>query len=155
MTFWRLIHLFALFYLAAGIGLAVVPIWKAWLAEELETKVRNLQDAHTNEQFFLLPGFITSLFSGYAWAAAEGYNVITTGWLVALQVVMWVNIFIFLSLMGVGLRRVRVLALMAQKRGETTDELREAMADNVPVVFGTLIVISFPIMTWLAVAKPF
>ncbi len=155
MTFWRLVHLFALFYLAAGIGLTVVPIWKAWLAGELSEKVRFLQDAHTNEQFYLLPGFIASLFSGYAWAAAGGYNVITTGWLVALQIIMWVNIFVFMTLMGVGLRRVRFLALAAQKRGETTDELREAMADNVPLVFGTLIVISFPIMTWLAIVKPF
>lgn len=155
MTFWRLVHLLALFYLAAGIGLTVVPIWKAWMHSELETKVRYLQEAHTHEQLYLLPGFIASLFSGYAWAAAGGYNVITTGWLVALQVVMWVNIFIFMTLMGVGLRRVRLLALTAQKRGETTEELREAMADNVPVVFGTLILISFPVMTWLAVAKPF
>jgi hypothetical protein len=155
VTFWRLVHLLALFYLAAGIGLTVVPIWKAWLHGELEAKVRYLQEAHTHEQFYLLPGFIASLFSGYAWAAAGDYNVITTGWLVALQIVMWVNIFIFMTLMGVGLRRVRLLALSAQKRGQTTEELREAMADNVPVVFGTLILVSFPVMTWLAVAKPF
>jgi hypothetical protein len=155
VTFWRLIHLFALFYLATGIGATIVPVWKAWLANELQEKVLHLLEAHKNEQYFLLPGFIATVFTGYAWAAAAGHNVITNGWLVALQILTWVNIFIFLPLMGVGLRRVRLLALAARKRGEETEELRNAMADNVPVVFGTLIALSFPVMTWLAVAQPF
>ena len=59
------------------------------------------------------------------------------------------------GLMGVGLRRVRFLALAARKRGEMTEELRSAMADNVPVVFGTLIVLTIPVMVWLPVFKPF
>jgi len=37
-----------------------------------------------------------------------------------------VDLFIFIPLMGVGLRRVRYLALAAQKQGEVTDELRDA-----------------------------
>ena len=36
-----------------------------------------------------------------------------------------------------------------------TDELRNALDERVPVVFGTLMVVSVPIMTWLAVYKPF
>ena len=63
--------------------------------------------------------------------------------------------FIFLPLMGVGLRRVRLLALVAKHQGEMTDELRDALADNVPVVFGTVLTLSIPIMVWLAVYKPF
>ena len=66
-----------------------------------------------------------------------------------------VDVFIFLPLMGVGLRRVRLLALQAQKRGETTEELQAALNDRVPVVFGTLMVITVPVMTWLAISKPF
>ena len=57
--------------------------------------------------------------------------------------------------MGVGLRRVRLLALQAQKRGEMTEELQDALNDRVPVVFGTMMVITVPVMTWLAIAKPF
>jgi hypothetical protein len=36
-----------------------------------------------------------------------------------------------------------------------TEEFREALADNVPLVFGTLIVLSIPVMVWLPVFKPF
>lgn len=155
MTFWRFLHILAILYLVAGVGNTVVPVWKAWLVQTIEEKALHLQDAHRNEQFFLLPGMIATLFTGYAWAAAEDYNVVTTGWLVALQVLTFANLFIFLPLMGVGLRRVRYLALSARKHGEITDELRDALADNVPLVFGTLIALSIPVMVWLPVFKPF
>ena len=155
MTFWRFVHILALLYLVAGIGNTVVPIWKAWLAQTIEEKALFLQDAHRNETFFLLPGMIATLFSGYAWAAAAEYNVVTTGWLVALQIITFVDLFIFLPLLGVGLRRVRYLALAAKKHGEVTPELKDALADNVPLVFGTLIALTIPVMTWLAVFKPF
>ena len=155
MTTWRFIHLLALFYFMAGVGNTVVPVWKAWMAETLEEKALLLQDAQRNETFFLLPGMIAVLFSGYAWAASEDYNVITTGWLVALQVLTLVDLFIFVPLMGVGLRRVRYLALAAKKHGEMTDEFRDALADNVTLVFGTLIVLTVPVMVWLPVYKPF
>jgi hypothetical protein len=36
-----------------------------------------------------------------------------------------------------------------------TEELRDALADNVPVVFATAITLSVPVMVWLAVYKPF
>jgi hypothetical protein len=155
VTFWRFVHLLALLYMMAGVGNTIVPIWKAWAAQALEEKALYLQDAQRNETFFLLPGFIAVLFSGYAWATAAGWNVVTTGWLVALQVLTLVDLLIFLPLMGVGLRRVRYLALAARKRGETTPELQEALADNVPLVFGTLIVFTVPFMVWLPVFKPF
>lgn len=155
MTFWRFIHILALFYFMAGVGNTVVPVWKAWLAQTLEEKALHLQDAHRNETFFLLPGMIATLFSGYAWTASEGYNVVTTGWLVALQVLTFADLFIFLPLLGVGLRRVRYLALASKKHGEITDELRDALADNVPLVFGTLIALTIPLMVWLPVYKPF
>ena len=62
---------------------------------------------------------------------------------------------VFLPLLGVGLRRVRLLALQSRKRGEASAELRDALADRVPVVFGTAIALSMPLMAWLAVWKPF
>ncbi|MDA0814990.1 MAG: DUF2269 family protein [Chloroflexi bacterium] len=155
MTFWRFVHLLGLLYFMAGIGNTVVPIWKAWLAQEIEQKALHLQDAQRNEVFFLLPGLLAVFFSGYAWAAAGGYNVVTTGWLVALQVITFFDLFIFLPLMGVGLRRVHYLALAAKKHGDVTPELRDALADNVPLVFGTLMVLTIPVMVWLAVFKPF
>ena len=155
MTLWRLLHILSLCLMMAGVGGTLVPIWRAWATEQIERRVMLLEEAHRNETLMLLPGTIALMFSGYAWATASGVNVIVTWWLVALQVLTMVDLFIFIPLMGVGLRRVRYLALAAEKQGKVTDELRDAMADNVPLVFSTLIAITIPIMVWLPVFKPF
>ena len=155
MDVWRLLHLLSMCLMMAGVGGTVVPIWRAWGAEEVERRALYLDEAHRNEQLMLLPGTIAMMFSGYAWATAAGHNVIVTWWLVALQVLTMVDLFIFIPLMGVGLRRVRYLALAAEKQGAITDELRDAMADNVPLVFSTLIAVTIPLMVWLPVFKPF
>ena len=152
---WRALHILALFWMMGGIGNVVVPVWKAWSADEIEVKALLLSDAERNETAWLLPGMIATAVTGFAWAAADDWNVISTGWLLALVLVFAVDIFIFLPLMGVGLRRVRLLALQARKQGAVTEELRDALADNVPLVFGTLIMVSVPVMVWLPVFKPF
>ena len=152
---WRALHMLALFWMMAGIGNVVVPIWRAWSAEEIEVKALLLSDAGRNERTWLLPGMLAAGLTGFAWAAAEDLNVFRTGWLLALVLVFALDIFIFLPLMSVGLRRVRLLALQARKRGAVSDELRDALADNVPLVFGTLIMVSVPVMVWLPVFKPF
>ena len=155
MDFWRLIHILSLCLMMAGVGGTLVPIWRAWATEAIERRIMLLEEAHRNETLMLLPGTIALMFTGYAWATASGVNVIVTWWLVALQVLTMVDLFIFIPLMGVGLRRVRFLALAAQKQGEVTPELKDAMADNVPLVFSTLIAITIPLMVWLPVFKPF
>ena len=114
-----------------------------------------LSEAQQNEARWLIPGVIAVVFSDFGWAAAENMNFFGTGWLLAKMVIYAVDVFIFLPLLGVGLRRVRYLALQAQKQGESTPELREALEDRVPVVFGTLIVITIPVMVALAVFRPF
>ena len=155
MDFWRLIHILSLCLMMAGVGGTLVPIWRAWATEAIERRVMLLEEAHRNETLMLLPGTIALMFTGYAWATASGVNVIVTWWLVVLQVLTMVDLFIFIPLMGVGLRRVRFLALAAQKQGEITPELKDAMADNVPLVFSTLIALTIPLMVWLPVFKPF
>ena len=57
--------------------------------------------------------------------------------------------------MGFGLRRARLASLIATKRGEETDELRVILEDKVPLVFGTVLVVSVPVISWLAIFKPF
>ena len=155
MDLFRLIHTLALFWLMAGLGAVMVPIWRAWATSDLETRAVMLTEAAQAETRWLLSGLLATGLSGFAWAAADNTNLLTTGWLLALEVLFIVDVFIFLPLMGVGLRRVRLLALQAQKRGETTQELQDAINDRVPVVFGTLMVITVPVMTWLAISKPF
>ena len=155
MTLWRFIHLLTLCYFVAGVGGTTVPIWRAWMTDNLERRALLIEEAHRNESTVLLPGLIAMLFSGYAWAAAANINVVTTWWLVALQLVTWTDLFLFLPLMGVGLRRVRYLALAAAHEGTMTEDLKSALADNVPVVFSTVIALTIPLMIWLPVFKPF
>ena len=155
MTTWRALHMLALFWMMAGIGNVVVLIWTSWSTDDIDVKSLLLSQAQRNEMTWMLPGVIAAGLTGFGWAAASDLNVLTTGWLLALELIFAVDVFIFLPLMGVGLRRVQLLALQAKKRGEVSDDLRDALADNVPMVFGTLIMASVPIMVWLPVYKPF
>ncbi len=152
---WRALHLLALFWMMAGVGNVVAPIWRAWSEDKIEVKALLLSDAARNETAWLLPGMIAVGLTGFAWGAAADWDLLRTGWLLALVAVFALDFFIFLPLMGVGLRRVRRLAVEAQQQGEVSEELRDALADNVPLVFGTLIVVSVPLMLWLPVFKPF
>ncbi len=151
----RAIHLLALFWMMWGLGAVMSPVWRAWQEPDIQAKTLLLTEATRSERIWLLPGLIATGLSGFAWTAASDWNPVTTGWLVALEVIFALDAFIFVPLLGVGLRRVHLLALQSAKQGEVTDALRDALADNVPLVFGTLVVVSVPIQLLLAVFKPF
>lgn len=155
MTLARFIHVLALLYLVAGVGNTLVPIWRAWFHDQIETKALLLNEAQRNYTTWLLPGIIATGITGYLYAGVLELNVVTTGWLVAMQVLWLVQIFILVPLLGLGLRRVRFLALQSAKDGKISDELRDAMADNAPLVFSTLLAITIVIMTWLPIFRPF
>jgi len=155
MTLARFIHVIALLYFVAGVGNTMVPIWRAWFVDEIETKSLLLTEAQRNYTTWLLPGVISTGISGYLYAGVLELNVVTTGWLVAMQVIWMVQIFILVPLLGLGLRQVRYLALESAKKGEVTEQLRDAMADNAPLVFSTLLAVTIVIMTWLPIFRPF
>lgn len=155
MTLARFVHVLALLYLVAGVGNTVVPIWRAWFTTEIETRALLLVEAQRNYTTWLLPGVISTGITGYLYAGVLDLNVVTVGWLVAMQVLWMVQIFILVPLLGLGLRRVRFLALQSAKDGKTSDELRDALADNAPLVFGTLLAVTIVIMTWLPIFRPF
>ena len=155
MTFFRLLHVLALFWMMAGLGSVMVAVWRAWSTSDIDLRAMLLTEAQQNETRWLLSGMLATGLTGFAWAASENANLITTGWLLALELVYAVDVFIFLPLLGVGLRRVRLLALQAQHTGEVSDELRETLADKGPVVFGTLMFVLVVLMTALSISKPF
>lgn len=152
---WRVVHMLALFWMMAGLGAVMTAVYRAWRVPDIETKTMLIAEAERNERTWLLPGVIATGVTGFAWAAASDWNPVATGWLVALELIFAIDAFIFVPLMGVGLRRVHYLALQARKQNEVTPELRDALADNVPIVFGTLVILTVPLMTWLPVFKPF
>ena len=131
-----------------------MPVWKAWKVNSIDEKVVLVLSAQRAFTSAMLPGIIAVLFSGYAWAAATNYPL-TTGLMISLQALLFLNLFLFIPLFGVALRRVKWAALSSQKESEITKELEEALADNVPLVFGTLVTLTIPLMTWIACAELF
>ena len=131
-----------------------MPVWKAWKVDSIDEKVVLVLSAQRAFTSAMLPGIIAVLFSGYAWAAATNYPL-TTGWMISLQALLFLNLFLFVPLFGVALRRVKWAALSSQKESAMTKELEEALADNVPLVFGTLVTLTIPLMTWIACVELF
>jgi hypothetical protein len=155
MDGWRLVHMLALAWLGAGLGATYPHILRAWSAKDLQYQMYSLIEAANNETRILLPGAMSTGITGFFWGVAEDYDYIRDGWLAALSLSFVFFYFICLPLMGFGLRRARLAALIAVKKGETTDELKSVLDDRVPLVFSTLLLLSIPWMTWLAVFKPF
>lgn len=155
MDGWRLAHVLALIWLGAGLGATFPHILRAWSSKDVRYQMYALVEAANNETRILLPGAMASGITGFFWAVARGYNFLTDAWLGVLALLYVFFYFICLPLMGFGLRRARLAALTAAKRGEVTEELREVLDDKVPLVFGTLLVLSVPLLSALAIFKPF
>ena len=133
----------------------MMPVYRAWRAKDVRFQMAAFRQAADNETGVLLPGALLSGATGVGWGAAAGWNFVKDGWLLALWLVYLLTVFVCLPLLGLGLRRARLLSLQAAKTGEITPELEAALADNVPLVFGTLIIVLMGVMVWLAVFKPF
>jgi hypothetical protein len=59
-----------------------------------------------------------------------------------------------LSLIGLGLCRMRLASLQAEKAGGIAPELEAALADNVPIVFSGIAALLLAVTAYLAVLKP-
>ncbi len=154
MDGWRILHSLALIWLGAGLGATYPLIVRAWASKDVKYQMYCLVEAANNETRILLPGALATGITGFFWAAAEGYDFVEDGWLAALALLFVLFYFVCLPLMGFGLRRARLASLVAAKKGVETDELREVLNDRVPVVFATLLVLSVPLMAWIAIFKP-
>ncbi len=142
-------------WLGAGLGSTYPFILKAWSAKDVRYQMFCLVEAANNETRVLLPGAMATGVTGFFWATSQDYNFLKTGWLAALTGLYVFFYLVCLPLLGFGLRRARIAALTATKKGEVTPELQQILDDRVPVVFGTILVLSVPLLAWLAVFKPF
>jgi hypothetical protein len=141
--------------MAAGIGATMLPVYRSWRSKDIQFQMAAFRQAADNETGVLLPGALLTGATGVGWGAAAGWNFFTDGWLLALWLVFLFTVFVCLPLLGLGLRRARLLSLQASKSGKVTPELEAALADNVPLVFGTAIIVLMVVMVWLPVFKPF
>jgi len=155
VTIWHFLHIVAILWMTAGIGSTMLPVYRSWRSKDVHFQMAAFRQAADNETGVLLPGALLSGATGAGWGAAAGWNFFTEGWLLALWILYLLAVFVCLPLLGLGLRRARLLSLQAAKTGRVTPELEAALADNVPLVFGTLIIALMLIIVWLAVFKPF
>jgi uncharacterized membrane protein len=149
-----LLHLIAVFLYVMGLAAVQFPLVRGWRLEEIRLKVAAFDEASHYQGLLLVPGVIAVGISGvFMWTQMD-YNLITTGWLIALEVLYIVSLLVCLPLIGLGLRRARLAALQAEKAGKVTPELEEALADNVPIVFSGIATLLLPVMAYLAVFRP-
>jgi len=142
-------------WLGMGLGATYPLIIKAWATKDVKYQMYCLTEAADNETRILLPGAMATGITGFGWAVSQNYNFVHDGWLLALSLLYIFFYFVCLPLLGFGLRRARLASLVAAKRGKETPELREILDDRVPIVFSSLLVLSVPLLAWLAIFKPF
>jgi len=150
---WKILHILSLFLYAGGLGGVLLPLYSGWTRKDLQYQAAAFQQAADSETAVLLSGVLLSGLTGVFWAAGAHYSYVKDLWLLVLAVLYLVSTLICLPLLGVGLRRARLLALQAAKSGRVSDELRETLNDNVPVVFGTLMVLLLPVFAAVGEAQ--
>ena len=151
----RLLHFLSLFLMMAGLGAVMVPLWRGWREDNIDRQLVAFEDASTGHKAGLLPGTIAVGVTGVFLAGDAGFNFITTGWLLALELVYLVVLFFCIPILGHALNRVEVETLKSKKRNKPTAELQSLLDDNVPIVFCLLILALIPVMAWLAEFQPF
>lgn len=85
---------------------------------------------------------------------SEAVDPIETGWLLALEVLYLITLFVLVPGMFAGLRRARLLSLQARKTGEVSRELRETLAERGPLVFAMAMCAMLPVQAGLATLQP-
>lgn len=153
---FRLVHTLSLFLFVAGLGGTLLPLYRAWGSDDVTAQVHAFQSAGRNQVGVLLPGMILAGVTGLVWAIrSDAYDPIETDWLLAVEGLYLFVLFVCFPAMSAGLRRARLLALLAMKSGEVSPELEETLADRAPVVMGTVIVFVIVLVAALAITKPF
>ncbi len=149
------LHLLAAFWYVMGLSVVQMALIRAWQTSELNVQLAALEEASHYQGVLLVPGAIVAVATGvFLWAAMD-YNLISSGWLLLLEGLYIVTLFVCVPLIGMGLRRARLAALKARRAGGSVPELEQALADNVPLFFGGIATLLVPVMTYLSIFKPF
>ena len=136
----------------AALTLALTRAWQTDDALERDVLFRSADRAHTR---LLLPGIIASGVLGAIWGIrAESVDPIETGWLLAVEILYLVSLFVLVPGMFAGVRRVRLLSLQARKSGAISDELTDALNDRGPLVFAVLMCVLLPVQIALVTLQP-
>jgi uncharacterized membrane protein len=149
------LHLLAAFWYVAGLVAVQAPLVRGWQSREVSVRAESFEEAFHYQGVLLVPGVIAAGATGVFLWAVRDYNLLTTGWLLALELLYLATLLVCVPMLAIGLRRVRLAALQAQKAGRSTPELEEAMSENVSLVFAGVATLLVPLMTFLSVFRPF
>jgi uncharacterized membrane protein len=149
-----LVHLLTVFWYVMGLAAVQFPLIRGWRLDDVRLKAAAFEEASHYQGLLVVPGIIAIGVSGvFMWTEMD-YNLLSTGWLLAQEALYLVSLLICVPLIGLGLRRARLASLQAEKAGEVTAALREALDDNVPIVFSGLATMLLPVMAYLAIFRP-
>ncbi len=149
------VHVLAAFWYVSGLTAVQICLVRAWQSEDIVTKAESLVEAAHYQGILLVPGAIAAIASGpFLWAQLD-YNLLTTGWLLLVELVYIIILLVCLPLTGMGLRRARMAALQARKHGGASAEMELAMADNAPLVFSGIATLVLPVIAYLSIFRPF
>lgn len=152
--FFIFLHVLAAVWYASGLTAVQLTIIRGWRSDDVSVKVDAFSESTHYQGILLFPGAIAVVGTGlFLWGQLD-YNFVTTPWLLAVEVMYVITILVCMPLVGMGLRRARIAALLAERRGNVTQELEEAMADNVPLVFGGIATLMVPAMIALSTFRP-
>ena len=149
------LHVLSAFWYVIGLSVVQMAYVRATLSTELGAQVSALEEASHFQGVLLVPGAIAIGATGLFYWMKLDYELLRTGFLLALEGLYLLTLFVCLPVIGMGLRRARIAALKARRAGKAVPELEEALGDSVPLVFGGLATIILVAMVYLSVSRPF
>lgn len=147
-------HVLSAFWYVMGLAAVQVTLVRGWRTGESTVRVESFNEAAHYQGVLLVPGAIAGVSTGVFLWSHLGYNLVTTGWLVVLESLYAFTLLVCLPVLGIGLRRLRVAALRAQREASVALELEEVMRDSAPLVFSGIATALVPAMALLSIVGP-
>ena len=148
-------HVLASLWYVAGLTAVQISLIRGQ-ADNISLRSDAFEEATHYQGMLLVPGSIAVAATGlFLWSQQLGNNMFTTGWLVIVELIYIITLLVCLPFVGMGLRRARIAALQARRKGASTPELDQAMADSVPLFFAGIATLLAPVAAALSVFQPF
>ena len=148
-------HVLAVLWYVAGLVAVQISLIRGWQATNIGVRGDSFEEASHYQGILLVPGSIAVAATGlFLWSQQLGNNMFTTGWLVIVEVIYIITLLVCVPFIGMGLRRARIAALQARRKGKSTPELDQAMADNVPLFFAGIATLLVPVAAAFCVFQP-
>lgn len=152
------LHVTGGFVYVMGLTAVQVALARAQRAPDPAEKGDAIEEASHYQAVLLVPGAIAAGATGvFLWSYLD-YNLITTPWLLVAEALFVFSLLVCLPVIGVGLNRGRIAALIVRKAQGTrppNETQLAAMSDPAPLVFAGIATLAVPAMAFLELARPF